>query len=240
VYAKLAGASLALRGPGENVLAHLHGLAWLAVQALRPDLLDADPVIPAATRLDATAAACAIALVAALAGGIVLLRRRPAEATALLWTVLWLPLAGLFLPRPEPANDRQLYLALLGPAWLLARGAVALGRRLPALRVSAAAAPLALAAVLALATAARNGVYADEIGFWRAALARSPANARALNNLGFALAARCRLDEAEEAFERAAAEAPKDFVPRVNLRLLRAGEPLGEGEPRCEPRPPPP
>jgi hypothetical protein len=240
VYAKLAGASLALRGPGENALAHLHGLAWLAGQALRPDLLDADPVIPAATRLDATAAAAALALAAALAGGIVLLRRRPAEATALLWSVLWLPAAGLVLPRPEPANDRQLYLALLGPAWLLARGAVALGRRLPALRVPASATPLALAAALGLATAARNGVYADELGFWRAALARSPSNARALNNLGFALAARCRLHEAEEAFERAAAAAPGDFLPRVNLRLLRDGEPLGEGEPRCGPRPPPP
>jgi hypothetical protein len=240
VYGRLASASLALRGPGENALTHLRGLAWLAGQALRPDLLDADPVIPAATRLDAASAAAAILLAAALVGGIALLRRRPVEAAALLWTLLWLPLSGLVLPRPEPANDRQLYLALLGAAWLIARGAVALADSLPRLRVAAAAGVVALAAALGLATAARNAVYADEVGFWRAVLARSPTNARAENNLGFALASRCRLEEAEAAFVRAAAAAPDDYVPRVNLALLREGEPLGEGEPRCGPRSPPP
>jgi hypothetical protein len=192
------------------------------------------------TGLELAGAATALVLAAALAGGVLLLRRRPLEASALLWTVLWLPIVGLVLPRPEPANDRQLYLALLGPAWLAARGAVALGRRAPRLRVPTAATALALAAALGVATAARNVVYADELGFWQATLARSPGNARALNNLGYALASRCRVEEAEAAFLRAAEAAPRDHLPRVNLRLLRDGEPLGEGEPRCGPRAPSP
>jgi hypothetical protein len=238
-YGRLAAASLALRGAWPNALTHLHGLAWLGSQAVRPDLLDADPVIPAVARLDATATLTALALAAALCAGLALLRRRPAPALALLWAVLWLPLPGLVLPRPEAANGRQLYLALLGAGWLTGRALVALagplalreGRRERRGALNLLAAALLL--VLGTATVLRNRVYADEVGFWEAALARSPGNARALNNLGFALAARCRTGEAEAVLVRAAAAAPEDFVPRVNLRLLREGEPLGPDEPRC-------
>jgi tetratricopeptide (TPR) repeat protein len=241
-YGRLAGASLPLRGPWPNLLAHLHGLAWLAGQALRPDLLDADPVLPAPAGLDAVAAATAAVLAAALALGAALLRRRPAAALALLWTVLWLPFAGLVLPRRELANDRQLYLSLLGAGWLLGQGLVALRSMAPRAAPAAwrgAVALLAAAVLLLLGagTRQRNRVYADEVAFWEAALARSPDNGRALNNLGFALAARCRVREAEAALARAADLAPDDFVARVNLRLLREGEPLGPREPRC-PRPP--
>jgi hypothetical protein len=237
-YGRLADASLALRAPGANAVAHLHGLAWLGGQALRPALLDADPVIPAATRLDGAAIAAALAVAVTLAAGVALLRRRPAAGLALLWTVLWLPFAGLVLPRPEPANDRQLYLSLLGAGWLAGRvlvaaAAAAPARLRPAGRAAAALIAVTVTARLGAATFARNRVYADEVVFWEAVLARSPGNARAENNLGFALAARCRLGEAEAAFVRAAAAAPGDHVPRVNLRLLRDGEPLGEGAPRC-------
>jgi hypothetical protein len=235
-YGRLAGESLGARGARANVLTHLHGLAWLAGQVVRPDLLDADPVIPVATRLDAVAAATAAALLCALAGGLALLRRRPAAGVALLWTVLWLPAAGLLLPRPEPANDRQLYVALLGPAWLLARGLVALAGAVPvAARRAAGAAAAAALVALGAATAARNAVYADEVRFWEAALARSPGNPRAMNNLAFALAARCRRAEAEALLLRAVAAAPRDPVARVNLGLLREGAPLGPDEPACPP-----
>ncbi len=244
-YGRLVDASLALRPPGANVVAHLHGLAWLAGQVLRPDLLDADPVFRAPPSVDLDALLAGAGLLVAALGGLALLRRRPVDGLALSWSVLWLPPAGFLLPRPEPANDRQLYLALLGPAWLAARGLVALGARAtggaprppsPARRALPAAAAAAVVLALGALTAARNTVYADEVRFWEAALARSPGNARALNNLGFALAARCRQVEAEDAFLRAAAASPGDYLPKVNLRLLREGEPLGEGEPRCAQR----
>jgi hypothetical protein len=240
-YGRLLGASLALRDPWTNVVTHLHGLAWLAGQALRPDRLDADPVLPAG-RLDAEALAAALLLAAAVAAGVALLRRRPAAALALLWAALWLPLAGFLVPRPEAANDRQLYLSLLGAGWLVGR-AVAAPAAGPAAapgasrRAAVALVAAALAVALGAGTVARNRVYADEVTFWEAVLARSPGSARALNNLAVALAARCRLPEAEAALVRAAAAAPGDYAPLVNLRLLREGEPLGEGEPRCPPAP---
>ena len=238
-YRRLVGASLELRGPWANGLAHLHGLAWLAGQVARPDRLDADPILPAVDRLDPTAALTVLALLAAIGAGLALLRRRPELAVALLWTVLWLPATGFWLPRAEPANDRQAYLALLGPAWLVGRAlaAAATAGSVPSAvrRGAAAAAAAALLAALAIGTSARSAVYSDEVRFWEAVLATSPGSGRALNNLGFALAARCRQGEAESALRRALTAAPEDFTAAVNLKLLLEGEPLGPDEPRCPP-----
>lgn len=234
VYRRMVGASLALRDPAANVVTHLHGLAWLGGQVLRPDRLDADPVLGAPGFAAATAGG---AVVVATVVGLALLRRRPAAAAALLWTVLWLPAAGWVVPRNEPANDRQAYLALLGPAWLAARLLAPLARGAGARRAAGAAVLVALLVALAAATAARNRIYADEVRFWEAVLATSPANARAHNNLAVALAARCRLGDAEAALRRALAVDPENVRAAVNLRLVREGAPLGADEPACAPRP---
>jgi hypothetical protein len=234
VYRGMADASLRLRGAWTNLVTHLDGLAWLAGQVVRPDRLDADPLIPVRTTLDGPALLAGLALLAALAGGLALVRRRPAIGLPLLWTVLWLPWSGLWLPRPEPANDRQLYLALVGPAWLAGSALVAAGRARP----WSGALAVALLGLLAALTVARSRVYADELAFWSAVIATSPGNARAQNNLGFALAARCRTAEAEQAFRRSMALDPGGFRAAMNLSLLRAGEPLEPGGPRCAAPPP--
>jgi hypothetical protein len=232
VYRRMLGESLALRGPAENLLTHLGAVAWLAGQAVRPDRLEADPLLPVRTALDLPAALAAAGVLGALVAGIALLRRRPEAALALLWTVLWLAPLGWLVPRAEPANDRHLYLALLGPAWLLGR-ALAPGAARGAWRAVLAGLAALLVALLAAGTVARNRVYADEVAFWSAAVSASPANPRALNNLGFALAGECRLAEADAAFVKAIELEPGGFRAAVNLSLLRAGEPLAPGEPRC-------
>jgi Flp pilus assembly protein TadD len=80
-------------------------------------------------------------------------------------------------------------------------------------------------------------VYADEVRFWEAVLARSPRNARAHNNLAVALAERCRAAEAEAALRRAL-ELERGYArAAVNLSLLREGQPLGPGGRRCGPAP---
>lgn len=228
VYRRMIAASLALRDPVANVLTHLRAVAWLAGQVVRPDLLDADPALPVLSRLDAASLATAAALLGATAAGVALAHRRPAHAAALLWTIAWLAPAGWLVPRFEPANDRQLYLALVGPAWLVARALAS--KDATALRRSVAA---AMVVALGAATAARNRVYADEVRFWEAVVSRSPGSPRAHNQLGFALAARCRSVEAEEAFSRALALDPSYVRAAVNLVLLREGEPLAGDVPRC-------
>lgn len=228
-YRAMIRHALGLRPPLENLRVHLDGLAWLAGQALRPDLLVADPPAPGPGWLRPALAAAA--LLAAAAFGLAALRRRPA-ALAALWTVLWLPATGFWLPRPEPASDRQLYLALAGPAWLAGRWLAAGGRARTALAA-------ALVVALGAATAARGLVYRDEVTFWADAARKVPENGRAFSNLGYALA-RCGRDaDAAAAFRRALALDPRDFRAGANLRLLREGE-LVSPEERARARCPPP
>jgi hypothetical protein len=235
-YRRMADRSLRLRDPWPNLLAHLDGLAWLTGQVVRIDRLNADPALPAVTSVTPVIALAAAALVAAAAIGIASLRRRPAIAFGLLWFLLWLPASGWWLPRPETASERQLYLAILGPAWLagLALATWAGDRVLRRVAVTA------LVAALGAATVARNRVYADEVSFWEDVAAKAPHSPRAHNNLGFALAARCRIAEAEASFLRALEADPDHFRSAVNLEMLRKGLPLGPQGARCSPSGPPP
>ncbi len=239
VYGRMVARSAGLRSPGVNVLTHVDALAWLAGQVVRIDRLVADPVLPAIEGLGVRVALEAFALLGLLALGLWALRRRPALAFGLLWFLLWLPATGWWLPRPDPASERQLYLSLLGPAWLagvwLSPWVVAGGVR--------RAAVAALVVALGIATARRSLVYADEVSFWQDVVSQAPENPRAQGNLAFALAGRCRTAEAERALLRALEIDPGYLRAAVNLRLLREGVPLGPREPACPavtPRPTPP
>lgn len=235
-YRNMAARSLAIRPEGPNVFTHVEALAWLAGQVVRIDRLDADPDLPVVEVPTLIVALEAALLVASLAAGLALLRRGRPEGFALLWFLVWLPVSGWVLPRPEPANDRQLYLALVGPAWIAGRWLAAPFRAGGYRRVAV----VGLLGLLCGATVARNRVYGDALRFWKDVVQKSPRNARAHNNLGFALAARCRLHEAEAAFVRAL-ELDGGYVrAAVNLRLLRDGAPL-TADPRqqgCGPPPP--
>jgi tetratricopeptide (TPR) repeat protein len=239
VYGRMMARSAGLRSPGVNLATQVDAMAWLAGQVLRIDRLVADPALPAVEVSNVRVVLEGAALLAALALGLAWLRRRPALAFGVLWFLIWLPPAGWWLPRPEPANERQLYLSLLGPAWMaglwLSPWAVTGGAR----RLAVAALLVALGGV----TAVRSLVYADELRFWEDVAAKAPANPRAHNNLGFALAARCRTAEAGAALERALELDPGYLRAAVNLRLLREGVPLGPDQPACPPvrplRPPP-
>jgi len=230
-YGRMLARSAGLRTPGVNALTHVDALGWLTGQVFRIDRQVADPLLEPVERLGVGVAFEAAALLGTLALGLAALRRRPALAFGLLWFLLWLPWTGWWLPRPDPASERQLYLSLLGPAWLaglwLSPWAAAGGMRRAAVG--------ALVVALGVATVLRNRVYADEVGFWQDAVAKAPANPRAHGNLAFALAARCRTGEAEGELVRALELDPAYLRAAVNLRLLRDGAPLGPAEPTCPP-----
>ena len=245
-YRALLAHAAALRPPLETLVAHLGGLAWLVGQLLRPWRLLADPGPPpdpsaATLALAGLVAAGVVALLwfgLAAAAGRATAPARRAAGLAATWLLLWLPPTGWLLARPEPANDRQLYLALLGPAWLVGR---LLAPRIAAGGWRGRAAGLATAlllAGLAALTADRSLVYRDERTFWSEVVAQAPANARARNNLGLALSAACRLPEARAAFREALRLEPGHARARVNLWLLEQGSPPGErpgAAPRCPP-----
>jgi hypothetical protein len=218
-YRRLLEISLSARTPLSNLATQAEGVAYLAGQIVRLDRLNADPALPVLEGFTPGAAIAALALVGAFALGIACLRRFPAIAFGILWFFVWLAPTNSLVPRIDVANDRQLYLALAGPAWILAWLAFASMR---ARRLVFASATL-VCVLLGVATMRRNAVYADEIVFWRDVVAKSPRNGRARNNLGYALALAGRDGEAEKAFLAALAIDGGDVRAAVNLELLRQG-----------------
>lgn len=217
IYRHLLAVSLSARGVVTNLRTQADAVTYLAGQLVRLGRLNADPALPVVHAWSARVALEAASIVALIALGCVLLRRRPALGFGILWFFLWLLPTNSFLPRLDVANDRQLYLALLGPAWLLAW---ALARARAATLVATA---LALCVTLGVATHLRNRVYATEIAFWEDVARKAPHNARAFNNLGYAYALASRNEEAEAAFTLALALDPDHTRSGVNLRLLREG-----------------
>ncbi|MEQ1802307.1 MAG: tetratricopeptide repeat protein [Gammaproteobacteria bacterium] len=228
-YRAFLSGSLATRSVAENLVAQLPAIRYLAGQLLNIDRMNADPALPAMPGLDAADGLTLLALVAGGGLAVTSVRRFPLPAFALLWFLVWLAPTNSLLARLDLVNDRQLYVALAGPALLLAAAIRRLGVRHRALAVAAFVAVLSFTG---LATHLRNDVYRDEATFWRDVVSRSPHNARAFNNLGLALADQCDLRRAEEAWRRALRLDPGYVRAAVNLRLLRDGV-LPEGVGPC-------
>lgn len=221
VYRHLLAVSLRTRGIGTNLMTQAHAVVYLMGQLVRFDRLNADPKLPVITTWSWSLAGDTLLIVSLIALGFALLKKHPEIGYGILWFFLWLLPTNSFLPRLDVANDRQLYVALAGPAFLVAYGVGAIAKkRGEALAVAAVA---LLCVVLATATHLRNRVYADEITFWNDVIAKSPWNARGFNNLGYALALVHRDEEAESAFRKALVLDQGYVRAAVNLRLLREG-----------------
>jgi hypothetical protein len=228
-YQRLLGTSLELRDPVANLLVQVSGVSYLVWQLVRFDRLNADPIVPVVAAWSPHFVLLVVALAGGLALGVGTLRPRPTVAFGILWFAVWLAPTNSIVARLDVANDRQLYLALVGPAWLVARwvATASFGRRAVIMGL------VATAALLGGATANRNLVYADEVRFWEDIVRKTPSNARALNNLGYAYAGACRTEEADAAFVIALDLAPQDSKTAVNLKLLREGALGPPGRGRC-------
>jgi tetratricopeptide (TPR) repeat protein len=229
-YRRMAAASLALRDPLANLAVAVDGIAYLVGHPLLTLRTDIDPAI-APGAFGPRWWIAAVAIVAVLACGAAALRprgtgdtggtgvtvavRRPLMGFAIGWLAIALLPVQSLVARDDVANDRQLYLALAGPAIVLGI-VVARWRSRRGVVVAAAA----LVVVLAAATLVRNRDYADEVTLWRATTAASPGKSRPWNNLGVALAQRGDTAGARRAYERALALDPSDVKARVNLELL--------------------
>jgi hypothetical protein len=220
-YRHLLSVSLHTRGIGTNLLSQANGVSYLMGQLVRIDRLNADPYLPVIASWTWPVALDAACIVGLIALGFALLARHPQVGFGILWFFAWLLPTNSVLPRLDVANDRQLYLAMAGPAWILAYGLGKAAARWGAAAPAAAVAALCLG--LGVATHVRNRVYADEPTFWADVVHKAPNNPRAHNNLGYALALRHRDDEAAEEFRRSLDLDPSYFKAAINLKFLKDG-----------------
>jgi len=238
-YRALLAASLEARPLGLNLLTQVDAIVYLIGQLGALEGMNADPGRPVVAALDAALALRAAALLGLLVVGLVLLRRQRAAGFAIVWFFAWLLPTNSLVPRIDVVNDRQLYVAIVGPAWLLGLALAPLASRRPRLALAGLA---ALGVVLTMATLRHNRVYATEISFWQDVAGKSPRNARAANNLGYAYALDCRDAEAMREFRRAMRLDPADYRAPSNLRLLSEGALFPDNARRCPgpaPRPSP-
>jgi len=157
---------------------------------------------------------------------VALVRRAPAAAFAMAWVVvMYLPLSNVVPLTPYFVAERYLYVPSFGVCLLLAIGAEALHRR-----AGAAGRALAIGIVVLLVgwgswrSAARNRDWRDDLSLWTAAVERAPAaSARAHKEIGRALWAAGRNDEAIAHLHKALALGPDTGDTRSNLGLALLG-----------------
>ena len=164
-----------------------------------PVNLNADYAAPYARSVDLYAVLGALLLAALLYAAYRLRARQPAVAFFGLWFLVALLPESTLIPRQETIVEYRLYLPLAGFAGSVA---VLLAGSLRGRR------PIAWAVVpplllLGLLTFQRNTVWATEYSLWSDTAKKSPYSARAYANLGQALLAEKRYDEAAAALGQA-------------------------------------
>lgn len=214
-YRDLLGYGFTQRGMTANLLTQVNGVHYLLARLATLRGFNIDPGLPEMSAWTPALAARAGALAALLALGFSSLRRRPELGFGTLWFFLQLAPTNSLVPRLDPANDRQLYLACWGPFLALA---VAASRALPPPRARAAAG-IVLAA-FAVASVARQLDYRSEVRLWEASVREAPGNARARNNLGLAYQEAGRREDALEQYREALRLRPDYTKAGVNKRLL--------------------
>ena len=234
VYRALALGTLARHDAGALVATQVEAVFYLLTRPLLLLELNIDPDLRPQAGIDGSGALRAVALAAIAAVAAWQWRPRPWLAAALLWPFVMLAPGYSLFARADVANDRHLYLALLGPSVIAGAAIASLPRRV------SAAATVFLCALLGLVTVGRNEDYRSESALWRATAACSPDKARVWNNLGFALMNDGDLDGARAALSRALALEPGYQKAFHNLAAVEARRRRNDCPPGCEPDGAPP
>lgn len=214
-YRYLLATSLSIRSPLENLFAQVSGIAYLVAHPLLTLRLSFDPDLAPSTTIDGAWLGSFLLLLALLGASLLLWHRQRWIAAGVLWFLLHVIPTNGAVARFDLVNDRQLYLAMAGPAWIVAIALSSIGHR-TATRVVA----ITLVAVLASATLLRNTDYRSEAALWEATARVSPNKPRVWNNLGYARQQAGDVEPARAAYLRALALDPTYSRARINLDRL--------------------
>jgi protein O-mannosyl-transferase len=195
-------------------------LLWPADQSL------VHPAQRVASAFDPLVLVAAAGMVALAVAAWIVRRRWPVEVFALLWFPLLLAPSSSFIPLAELMAEHRAYLASAGIFLLAGSGFGRLlawwqrteKRPLRAPQVAFAV----LAALLAVATMARNRIWEDPVTLWRDAATKAPLTWAPHFALGDALRDRDGCAAALAVYRRAVVLWPEDNRARINLGICLA------------------
>jgi Tfp pilus assembly protein PilF len=136
-------------------------------------------------------------------------------AFGILWFFITLTVESSIIPISDVIFEHRLYLPAVGAFIALAAAAMLAAHRIPVI-VCAATAVLILIA-LAAVTWQRNMVWASASTLWADVVRKSPNKVRPYNNLGNALLAEGRTNEAIETLQAGSSMEPQDASAHRNL-----------------------
>ncbi len=212
-YRRMLAHSLSIRSLADNLALQVDGWFYLITQPLLLLRINIDPDLATQPTFESGWWLRLVALLLLMA--VAWWRRRSWIGFALCWLFLHLLPTNSLLPRNDIANDRQLYLALIGPALWCGRACIDEWNRRASLALA-----FTLLIAFALTTQMRNRDYRDEISLWRATSRLSPDKARVWNNLGYAYQQQGFTVAAINAYRRALALDANYTRARINLLLL--------------------
>lgn len=208
------------RSMGDNLLSQSNGISTLLSRFVLVHRLNIDPGLPVVSAWTPELAAETVFLLTLLGVGLAGIRKRPWIGFGLLWFFLHILPTNSLLPRLDVANERHLYIAGWG-IFLAVSGELARVRASGAVRSETIKAVLAAAClVLGLFTVMRNHEYRSEVSLWEDTVGKSPDNARAHNNLGYAYFHAGRTAEALAEYRSALRLRPGYERARENLASL--------------------
>jgi tetratricopeptide (TPR) repeat protein len=228
-YRRLLAGSLEVRTLKENLLTQIDGQFYLLTKPLLLLHVNIDPDLAGHNDLSVALAMKGVVLLALVLMGALQLRPRPWLGAGILWWFLHLVPTNSILPRLDVANDRQIYLAVIGPAVTVS---IVLWTRASQSVAVATAAMLAIG--LGGSTVLRNRDYRTQVSLWQATVEASPRKARVWNNLGYAYQLAGDVEAARAAYGKALELDPGHPKALFNAASLPAPTASGRATPHGE------
>jgi len=163
----------------------------------------------------AVLSACAILVLTILA--VIFRARRPSFVGWFWFLGTLVPMIGLVQISVHAMADRYAYIPLLGIFVIVCWGAADLTERWHVPTAVAAVATMAILLVLAIALHRQVGFWSDNVTLWTHTLDITEGNYTAEDNLGTALIAQGRIEEAMPHLQRARSLRPDDALAALNI-----------------------
>lgn len=217
-YRRLLLFAVQSRPLSENLLSQANGFMYLISRFISLNNLNIDPDLPVLAYVTPLVAVQLCSILGLLITALCAYRRSPWVAFGILWFFLHLLPTNSIVPRLDIVNERHLYLPTAGISVLVG---IELGRfmvRVEKYRNALMAGIGCGVAVLCYFTALRNHDYRSEIALWEDTVRKSPAKARAFNNLGVAYEEAGYSEKAARAYSRALDLNPGNEKARYNMQ----------------------